>query len=182
MVRSVKKVASQGACCYPDFMNNFMTIWLILALVFFLLEFILPGLVVFFVGLGAATVSLSIFFELVSSENLLWQIEIFFISTMIYCLTLRFLAIAFYRKFFSKNADGSADFESNPINEDASYIGLKLILSEVDEGGLGGRVVHDGTTWKVALEPSLIQNGLKLTLGDRVEVLKRDNIALIVKI
>ncbi|MCK4689902.1 MAG: NfeD family protein, partial [Candidatus Marinimicrobia bacterium] len=61
-------------------------IWFLLGLVMLLMEFVLPGLIIFFFGVGACIVAL-ICLILPISLNL--QLVIFIISSVILLLTLR---------------------------------------------------------------------------------------------
>ena len=81
-------------------------------------EALLPGLVSIFVGLGAATVGLLLYENMISypAEQLL----AFFISTTVYLFTLRLLVMRFY----------PSDIEKTNIDEVADVVGHEVEVIE----------------------------------------------------
>ncbi len=77
-----------------DFVTFFKWFWWILGSVLVLAEFLLPGLVVVFVGLGALTVAALNYFGFVTT--IIPQFLTWFVSSIIYCFTLRLLVIKIY--------------------------------------------------------------------------------------
>mgnify|MGYP000512614670 CR=1 FL=1 len=71
--------------------------WTIFGIVCIALEFLLPGFVLSFLGLGAFTVSLLVHFGYISDIPM--QFSAFFISSIIYLFTLRILSISFNSSF-----------------------------------------------------------------------------------
>ena len=69
------------------------SIWLGFGFFLMAIEFLVPGLVMVFVGLGALTVALAMFLGYI--DSVLQQFLFFFISSTIYLLSLRFLVLSF---------------------------------------------------------------------------------------
>ena len=75
-------------------MNDFaLNLWLGSGIFLMATELLLPGLVMVFVGMGALTVAISMYFGYV--DGYVHQLMIFFISSSIYLSTLRFLVLRF---------------------------------------------------------------------------------------
>lgn len=114
-----------------------------------------------FVGLGAFTVFALKYFGIIDDfflELLLW-----FTSSIIYCLTLRFFIIQFYhRKRVCLEVD-----------EDKNILGKIVEVSEdVDE--IHGRIIDSDSTW-----PARSLEGF-FKKGEKVQIIKRDNLTWIV--
>jgi len=127
-------------------------------------EFLVPGLVMVFVGLGALTVALGMHFGHV--DGVLEQFITFFVGSIIYLLTLRFLVLRFVP---------SASRKEN-IDEDEEVMGSIVELVVDINPGEFGRVEHSGSTWQARAEGD--QTILK---GEQVKIIGRDNITWIVQ-
>jgi len=128
------------------------------------IEFLVPGLVMVFVGLGALTVALGM--QLGYIDEIPQQFTTFFISSIIYLLTLRFLVLRFVPSVTRK---------AN-IDEDEEVMGsIVEIVADINSGEFG-RVEHSGSSWQARAEGD--QTILK---GEQVKIIGRDNITWIVK-
>ena len=127
-------------------------------------EFLVPGLVMVFVGLGALTVALGMHFGHV--DGVLEQFITFFVGSIIYLLTLRFLVLRFVP---------SASRKEN-IDEDEEVMGSIVELVVDINPGEFGRVEHSGSTWQARADGD--QTILK---GEQVKIIGRDNITWIVQ-
>ena len=95
-------------------MNDFaLNLWLGSGIFLMATELLLPGLVMVFVGMGALTVAISMYFGYV--DGYVHQLMIFFISSSIYLSTLRFLVLRFV----------PTDTQKENINEDDKVIGKR---------------------------------------------------------
>ena len=140
------------------------SLWLSSGIFLTAIEFLVPGLVMVFVGLGALTVALGM--HLGHVDGVLEQYITFFISSIIYLLTLRFLVLRFVP---------SASRKEN-IDEDEEVMGAIVeIVADINSGEIG-RVVHSGSTWQARAEGD--QAILK---GEQVKIIGRDNITWIVQ-
>ncbi|HZW64657.1 MAG TPA: NfeD family protein, partial [Hanamia sp.] len=122
-------------------MENFLTaavIWIIIGLILFLLEFVIPGLILFFFAVGAWIVAIVCLF-LDISINI--QLIIFLVSSIISILLLRkgLSKILLKRK------------HSSELLED-EFLG-KIAKAETDiSPGHDGKIDFKGTTWPAASE------------------------------
>ena len=140
------------------------SIWLGSGIFLMAIEFLVPGLVMVFVGLGALTVALGMQFGYI--DEILQQFTTFFISSIIYLLTLRFLVLRFVPSVTRK---------AN-IDEDEEVMGsIVEIVAEITSGEFG-RVEHSGSSWQARAEGD--QTILK---GEQVKIIGRDNITWIVQ-
>jgi membrane protein implicated in regulation of membrane protease activity len=140
------------------------SLWLSSGIFLIAVEFLVPGLVMVFVGLGALTVALGM--HLGHVDGVLEQFITFFISSIIYLLSLRFLVLRFVP---------SASRKEN-IDEDEEVMGsIVEIVADINSGEYG-RVEHSGSTWQARAEGD--QTILK---GEQVKIIGRDNITWIVQ-
>ncbi len=138
--------------------------WWIFGISLVALEFVLPGLVSVFVGLGALTVAGMMHFRVVN--QLPEQFIVFIASSSLYIFSLRLLVMRWY----------PSDTERKNIEADDDLIGsLMTVVEEIPAGGVG-RVTHADTTWK-----AMSREGRAVAVGEDVEIVGRENITWIVK-
>ena len=140
------------------------SLWLSSGIFLTAIEFLVPGLVMVFVGLGALTVALGMHLGYI--DEIVQQFITFFISSIIYLLTLRFLVLRFIPSVTRKEN----------IDEDEEVIGSIVELVADINSGEFGRVEHSGSTWQARAEGD--QTILK---GEQVKIIGRDNITWIVQ-
>ena len=144
--------------------NLAFSLWLGSGIFLMAIEFLVPGLVMVFVGLGALTVALGM--QLGYIDEIPQQFTTFFISSIIYLLTLRFLVLRFV----------PADNRKENIDEDEEVMGsIVEIVADINSGE-SGRVEHSGSTWQARAEGN--QTILK---GEQAKIIGRDNITWIVQ-
>jgi len=127
-------------------------------------EFLLPGLVMVFVGMGALTVALGMHLELINSiPN---QFIVFFVSSLLYLLTLRFLVLRLVPTSTRKE----------DIDEDNQVIGsLVEVVEDISKRKIV-RIKHSDSTWQARTEDEVT-----ILKGEKVKVIGRDNITWIVQ-
>jgi membrane protein implicated in regulation of membrane protease activity len=140
------------------------SLWLSSGIFLTAIEFLVPGLVMVFVGLGALTVALGMHLGYI--DEIVQQFITFFISSIIYLLTLRFLVLRFVPSVTRKEN----------IDEDEEVIGSIVELVADINSGEFGRVEHSGSSWQARAEGD--QTILK---GEQVKIIGRDNITWIVQ-
>ncbi|MBL7136474.1 MAG: NfeD family protein [Candidatus Marinimicrobia bacterium] len=138
-------------------------IWFLLGLVMLLMEFVLPGLIIFFFGVGACIVAL-ICLILPISLNL--QLVIFIISSVILLLTLR----KWLKGIFLGRIDAKRDLEQHL--ED--FVGQKAVVTKQIEANIRGKVEFHGTNWEAEADVSIPE-------GTPVEIIGKESITLKVK-
>jgi len=140
------------------------SLWLSSGIFLTAIEFLVPGLVMVFVGLGALTVALGMHLGYI--DEIVQQFITFFISSIIYLLTLRFLVLRFVPSVTRKEN----------IDEDEEVMGsIVEIVADINSGEFG-RIEHSGSSWQARAEGD--QTILK---GEQVKIIGRDNITWIVK-
>ena len=144
--------------------NLAFSLWLGSGIFLMAIEFLVPGLVMVFVGLGSLTVVFGMYFGYI--DGILQQFITFFISSIIYLLTLRFLVLRFVPSVTRKEN----------IDEDEEVMGSIVELVADINSGEFGRVEHSGSSWQARAEGD--QTILK---GEQVKIIGRDNITWIVQ-
>ncbi len=144
--------------------NLAFKIWLSVGAFLVLSEFLLPGLVMVFVGMGSLTVALAMY--LGHASSLLEQFIVFFVSSIIYLITLRFAILSFVPTNSTK---------AN-VDEDMEVVGqIGIVVEAIDSAG-SGRIEHSDSTWQAKAE-----NEEAIEVGKKVKILGRDNITWIVE-
>tara|TARA_Y100000310_G_C20473040_1_gene711032 strand:- start:288 stop:734 length:447 start_codon:yes stop_codon:yes gene_type:complete len=144
--------------------NLAFSLWLGSGIFLMAIEFLVPGLVLVFVGLGSLTVVFGMHFGYI--DGILQQFITFFLSSIIYLLTLRFLVLRFVPSVTRKEN----------IDEDEEVMGSIVELVADINSGEFGRVEHSGSSWQARAEGD--QTILK---GEQVKIIGRDNITWIVQ-
>ena len=135
-------------------------IWFVIGFILFILEFIVPGLILFFFAVGAWTVAfLSVFVVLPLTAQLL----IFVVTSV--------LTIFALRKWLRKRLYG--DQTSTQILED-EFLGKIGIAETSITPGNNGKIDFKGTTWQAASADII-------AAGENVEIIGNESILLIVK-
>ena len=120
--------------------NLAFSLWLGSGIFLMAVEFLVPGLVMVFVGLGSLTVVFGMHFGYI--DGILQQFITFFISSIIYLLTLRFLVLRFFTSVTRKEN----------IDEDEEVMGSIVELVADINSGEFGRVEHSGSSWQARAE------------------------------
>jgi membrane protein implicated in regulation of membrane protease activity len=142
-----------------DFLNS-AVLWFGLGLAFFLLEFLLPGFILFFFGFGAWIVAILTLFTDVSINV---QLAIFLASSV--------LSVLFFRNWVKNRLGGMNN--TTQILED-EYIG-KIARAETPIApGLNGKVEFKGASWEACSNDVI-------TPGENVLITETRSILLIVK-
>lgn len=137
-------------------------VWFFVAILLFGAEFLIPGFVIFFFGIGAIILSVLTFFLPPLQNNLSLQIILWLLSSL--------GSLAIFRRFFNKIFKGNIHRDS--IEDD--YVSRQALVIEPISRNKEGRVSYQGTTWKA------ITFDEKIKKGERVEILKKENLTLIV--
>ena len=143
-----------------EIFKNAEVIWFILGFVFFLLEFALPGLIVFFFAVGAWIVAILLLFFDFSINT---QIIIFLASSI--------LSILLFRRSLKKIMWTRKP--SNQILED-EFLGKTGIAETFIGPGQNGKIGFKGTSWDARSE-DIIEK------GENVIIIGNESILLIVK-
>ncbi|GAB4422701.1 MAG: hypothetical protein OHK0011_01970 [Turneriella sp.] len=146
-----------------QYLNNYLY-WLIGGAVLVLLEFLVPGLVVVFLGLGALLTGGVLYLRWITEPVAL--LAFFAFSSILMLATLRRLVMRFY----------PSDSERVEADEDKLLIGQKAItITPIYHSDFSGRIRYSGTTWSARSESGSIPEGAE------VVIVGRDNIHFIVR-
>ncbi len=141
---------------------EFWHIWLIIALICFIMEIFIPSFVLFNFGIGALAGSLVAGLEL----SIEWQIIVFSAGTLISFFTIR----PAMKKFAYQRSD-------NTLTNVHAMIGRQAkVIETIDNDNNRGRVVMDGDEWKAK---SLTNE--QIPANSAVEIVQIDSIILTVK-
>ena len=137
-------------------------IWLILGLVLLASEFLIPGFVIFFFGVAAIVMAGITLLIPGLSTNFPLQILIWLFSSG--------LTLGIFRRFFRKTFKGKVI----KGDDEEEFRGRIATTLEAISNNHPGRVSFQGTSWKA------IAYDEKIKKGDTVEILKKENLTLIV--
>jgi inner membrane protein len=143
-----------------ELLQNAAVIWIIIGFVLFLLEFVLPGLILFFFAVGAWIVAITCLFVDLSINQ---QLIVFLISSVVTILLLR--------KWLSKILWKRK--HSTELLED-EFLGKTAKAIAPISPGENGKVDFKGTTWQAASE-DIIEK------GENVIIIGNESILLLVK-
>ena len=137
--------------------------WAIAGLALMISEFAVPGLILFFFGIGALVTALLAWILPIGLE---WQITIFILTSLASLFTLRRL----FKSIFTGRTSGESR-EMDELNQLAGSLGK---VTENIEPGEVGRVLLNGATWKAVADESI-------PTGTTVEVVSQRSLTLTVK-
>ena len=138
-------------------------IWSLVGILLLLLEFVMPGLIVFFFGVGALVVAVVCLFTDIGVNA---QLLIFIgVSVLSLVLLRKWLKGIFIGHVTSKQ-DSSANLEE--------FVGQRAVVKEKITPSLPGKVELHGTNWQAEAEE-------EIDAGTVVEIIGKDNITVKVK-
>ncbi len=142
-----------------DLFYNAAVIWFIVGFVFFLLEFAVPGLILFFFAVGAWIVAIVSLFVDISINT---QLLLFLVSTA--------LTILLFRKWIKKILGA----REKPSEIEDEFIGKTGRAETFIGPGQDGKVDFKGTSWDARSADSIEK-------GETIIVIGNESILLIVK-
>jgi inner membrane protein len=143
-----------------DIIYSAAVTWFVIGLILFILEFIVPGLILFFFAVGAWVVGLLLLFVDLSINIQL----IIFVATSI-------ITIVLFRRSVQKLL--STRRQSSEIEDE--FIG-KTGRAETTIGpGRRGKISFKGTTWDASSDDEIVA-------GDQVQIIGNESILLFVKL
>ena len=112
-------------------------IWFLVGLFLVLAEFVLPGVILVFIGLGAWLVSLTTW--LGWTESLGSQMIVFAVASLVLLLGLRRLFKSWLTGFSRTNPDAARNLDD--------FIGKPVRVMSAFESGVPGKVEFKGASW-----------------------------------
>jgi len=149
-----------------DWIKDFLKpelIWFLIGLALLILEFALPGLIIFFFGVGAWVVALVC---LITDIGINTQLVIFIGSSVLSLLCLR--------KWLKGVFMGHVKSKQDMTEELKEFIGERAVVKEKIVPKAGGKVEFHGTNWVAEADEEIAE-------GAVVEIIGKDNITLKVK-
>jgi membrane protein implicated in regulation of membrane protease activity len=138
-------------------------LWLLIGVVLMILEFALPGFVVFFFGLGAMIVGAACWIWPITLNE---QLLIFIIASLVMLVTLRrWIKGIFVGYTSSEKALGELTHE---------FMGQRATVTSAIVPGRPGKVEFRGTQWEA-------ESDEKIDAGEMVEIVGQESIRLKVK-
>ena len=134
-------------------------LWFLAGLIMLILEFLMPGLIISFFGIGALVVALICFFTDISLNI---QMSIFLAASL--------LLLLFLRQWMKRAFVGHR--HSNSLLSEFS--GEKAVVTKQIDPVVGGRIEFRGTSWNAQAEELIPE-------GTVVEVIGKNNITLTVR-
>ena len=141
-----------------EIFENAAVIWFIIGFVFFLLEFVIPGLILFFFAVGAWIVAI---LSLIVDLSLNYQLIIFLAASII--------TILLFRKWVKK----LLWVKRNSSEIEDELIGKTAIAQTDITPGNKGKVDFKGTIWDAISNDTIIK-------GEQVTIIGNESILLIV--
>lgn len=140
-------------------------VWFIAGIFFFLAELAIPGFIIFFFGIGSwITAIVSLF----GVRDINIQLAVFLSSSLITLLLFRKEG----KKIFEGKVKKMDDADDELLE---SFKGQKAkVIKEIVPGNIPGKVEFRGTLWNAISDE-------KIEKDEVVEIVRRDNITLIVK-
>lgn len=137
-------------------------IWAIAGGIMILLEFIVPGGIIVFLGVAASIVGLSVYLGFINT----------FVSALLAWFILSIFLMLVLRSFFMKYFEGDSNIEN--VDEDADLLGVLVEVVEEVLPYKEGRVRFRDTTWSARSEETF-------SVGSKATVSGRDGNHLIIK-
>ncbi|MCD4652083.1 MAG: NfeD family protein [Candidatus Cloacimonetes bacterium] len=135
-------------------------IWLILGIVFILMEFAIPGFVIAFFGAGALLTSLMTYLGVTSS--IAWQLALFIVFSL--------MSLFLLRKFVTRAFCGKVD--DHEIEEFNMDVGKIVTVTEtIDPHHGSGKITYHGTIWKATAR-------IRIESGESARVIGKVNITI----
>ncbi|MHC4638736.1 MAG: NfeD family protein [Planctomycetota bacterium] len=149
-----------------DVIKDFLkpeVIWFLIGILLLIMEFVLPGLIVFFFGVGACIVGVTCIFRDISINAQL----IIFISSSV-------LSLALLRKWLKGIFLGHTTSKQELSEDMKDFIGQRAVVREKITPNLPGKVELHGTNWQAQADEEIEE-------GTAVEIISKENLTLKVK-
>jgi len=138
-------------------------IWFVVGLVLLIFEFMVPGLIIGFFGVGAIITSIVC---IVTEVGINAQLIIFIASSVLSLLLLRTWLKSIFLGHVTGKQPGTEDLDE--------FVGQHAIVKEKIVPRLGGKVELHGTDWQAVADGEIPE-------GSPVEVVSKDNLTLKVR-
>ncbi len=142
-----------------------LLIWFLIGLALVLFEFMVPGVILVFFGMGSWTVAITTWMGLTTGTT--GQLLVFGVSSVIYLVLLRRWFRARFRGFEAGKQDPSANIDE--------FQGQIVIVTEAIDAETGeGKVEYKGADW-------IARSETPIDTGCRARIMGVDSITLLVE-
>jgi len=141
-------------------------IWFLVGLLLLIFEFMLPGLIVAFFGVGAWVVALLCLLSDYVQGSINAQLIIFIVASVLSLLCLRKWLKGVFMGHVKSKQDMTEDLKE--------FIGERAVVKERITPKAGGKVEFHGTNWAAEADQEIAE-------GTVVEIVEKENITLKVK-
>lgn len=138
--------------------------WFLIGIGFMLLEFVVPGFVIFFFGAGAWVAAIVTAFGV---NNINIQLIVFLVSSVFLLILLRTSVKRYFEGKVSKKDIGEESIESVKGEK-------AVVVNDIFPNKIGGKVEFHGTHWNAESEEEIKK-------GEVVEIVDRKNLVLKVR-
>jgi len=139
-------------------------IWFLVGLALLIMEFMLPGLIIAFFGVGACIVAIVC---LITEVSLNAQLIIFIVASVLSLLCLRTWLKGIFIGHVKSRQDMTEDIKE--------FVGERAVVVEKIMPKAGGKVELHGTNWTAEADAEIPE-------GTAVEVIGKENLTLKVKV
>lgn len=139
---------------------NISVLWFIVGFVLFLLEFAIPGFILFFFGISAWLVAILTFFTDISLNM---QLIIFLVASV--------LSVVLFRKILK---DKIGMYKEGPTILEDEYVGKIALAETAITPTENGKVEFKGASWDAKSDDYIVS-------GQKVQIIATRSILLIVK-
>lgn len=143
-----------------DKFMNISVLWFIVGFVFFLLEFVVPGFILFFFGIAAWLVAIITLFTPIGLDT---QLIVFLVSSV--------LTVVLFRKYLKEKL---GMYREGPTTLEDEFIGKIALAETAISPNENGKVEFKGTSWDAKSDGYIVA-------GQKVEIIETRSILLIVK-
>ena len=145
--------------------DSAVLVWFFIGFLLIITELVMPGFIVIFFGVGAWVTCLLLELGLVHSFNA--QLIVFLLASG--------ASLLIFRKQGKNLFDGKKSGKLGPFESLDDYIGKRAIVVEaIKPGDPNGKVEFNGTLWSA-------ESAETIPAGTPVEIIKRENLTLVVK-
>ena len=138
-------------------------LWFLVGLALLIMEFMLPGLIIAFFGVGACIVAIVC---MITDISLNAQLIIFIVASVLSLLCLRTWLKGIFMGHVKSRQDMTEDLKE--------FVGERAVVIEKITPKAGGRVELHGTNWTAEADAEIAE-------GTAVEVIAKENLTLRVK-
>ncbi len=139
--------------------------WFIIGIALLFIEFLLPGFILFFFGVGAVLTAVLIWVGVLDST--IAQLIFFSVSSVVLLIALR--------RYFSKYLKGDVSNEGKYKITEEEFIGKRVkVVKRIEPNSVDGKIEFEGTLWNANSDETIEP-------GTMAEITSKDNITFNVK-